>query len=250
MDKFDNAMRKQNPAYHSFLNSDRRKWILNISNKNVPNSVLNFLSLGENFSLPMNPTVKKDRLISTIETIKNFEFNSHKVPENIADKLRNNISNSLQKFLRRNKHQSFIDRTILNDFSACKKFLRNNNDIFVTRANKGQVTVILDKKTYIDQMMITLDDSSTYRKLMKDPTRRISNRLNELLKTWLDNGIIEKFLYKKLICTNGNLPRYGLPKIHKTGFPLRIIVSAIGSPLYNVACFMHEILFNPVSIYP
>jgi len=33
-----------------------------------------------------------------------------------------------------------------------------------------------------------------------------------------------------------------LPKIHKTGFQLRIIVSALGSPLYNVAKYIHDIL--------
>lgn len=34
----------------------------------------------------------------------------------------------------------------------------------------------------------------------------------------------------------------GLPKIHKTAFPLRIIVSTMGSPLYNIACFLYNIL--------
>lgn len=48
--------------------------------------------------------------------------------------------------------------------------------------------------------------------------------------------------YRQLNCTNKNLSRcYGLSKIHKPCFPLRIIVSALGSPLYNVADF-HDIL--------
>lgn len=57
------------------------------------------------------------------------------------------------------------------------------------------------------------------------------------------NALINETTYKKLNSTNGNLPRcYGLPKIHKTGFPLRIIVSSLGSPLYNVAQYIHDIL--------
>jgi len=46
--------------------------------------------------------------------------------------------------------------------------LKNNEDVFVTRADKGQVTVIMDKKMYIDQMTVTLEDKSTYRKLSKE----------------------------------------------------------------------------------
>lgn len=68
--------------------------------------------MGDNFSLPSNPTDKRDRLIFTIKTIKNFEFNSHKVPKNLAEKLRNNITNSLQKFLRINKHLNYVNKTI------------------------------------------------------------------------------------------------------------------------------------------
>jgi len=35
---------------------------------------------------------------------------------------------------------------------------------------------------------------------------------------------------------------YGLPKIHKPGYPLRIIVSSLGSPLYEVAKFLNSVL--------
>jgi len=50
-------------------------------------------------------------------------------------------------------------------------------------------------------------------------------------------------LHSKLNTTNAILPRaYGLPKIHKNGFPLRIIVSSIGSPLHNLATLLQKIL--------
>jgi len=45
--------------------------------------------------------------------------------------------------------------------------------------------------------------------------------------------------------SNAILPRaYGLPKIHKEGHPLRIIVSSSGSPLHNLAIFLHKILIK------
>jgi len=68
-----------------------------------------------------------------------------------------------------------------------------------------------------------------------------------MLKLWLNNKIIDDYTYKSLQCTNGNLPRcYGLPKIHKKGTLLRIVVSSIGSPLYDMARYLHEILSSSV----
>jgi len=41
---------------------------------------------------------------------------------------------------------------------------------------------------------------------------------------------------------------YGLPKIHKTDYPLRIIVSSLGSPLHNLASYLQKILQESLSI--
>jgi len=68
-----------------------------------------------------------------------------------------------------------------------------------------------------------------------------------MLKMWWDNKIIDDSMYKALRCTNGNLPRcYGLPKVHKQGFPLRIVVSSVGSFLYDVGKYLHEIINNSI----
>lgn len=66
-----------------------------------------------------------------------------------------------------------------------------------------------------------------------------------MVKIWVD--IIDNLTYKRSRCTNGNLPRcYGLPKVHKAGYPLRIIISTLGSPMYNIASFLHEVLHKSV----
>jgi len=71
--------------------------------------------------------------------------------------------------------------------------------------------------------------------------------IKAILKVWRDSDIIDDYTYKLLKCTNRNLPRcYGLPKIHKIGFPLRLIVSSLGSPFYNVERFIHDILLTSV----
>lgn len=68
------------------------------------------------------------------------------------------------------------------------------------------------------------------------------------MRNWRDNELIDNVTYKRLICNNGNLPRwYGLPKVHKENHPLRIIVSSLGSPTYNITLYLHDILSHSVN---
>lgn len=117
----------------------------------------------------------------------------------------------------------------------------------VTRADKGQTTVVMDRKVYFEKMELLLNDQSTYKKLKRDPSKMLTKKINELVKSWRNNDLISEMTFRSLNCTNGNLPRcYGLPKIHKDGFPLRIIVSALGSPVYNISSFIHDILHKSI----
>ena len=43
--------------------------------------------------------------------------------------------------------------------------------------------------------------------------------------------------------SDGDLPRsYGLPKVHKEGIPLRMIIGCINSPFYKLAVFLKDII--------
>jgi len=54
---------------------------------------------------------------------------------------------------------------------------------------------------------------------------------------------LRSYTHFQLNVSNAILPRaYGLPKIHKTGHSLRIIVSSIGSPVHNFATYLKTIL--------
>jgi len=184
---------------------------------------------------------------TALNVIKNFESSCFKFLVNLLNKLRCVIVNLSSKHLYSSKHTNYLDSYILREFNRCKKCLKENEDLFATKADKSQLTVIMDKQTYIEKMNKTLDDNNTYKQIKKDPLGIITNKTNNLLKIWLDNKIIDNSMYKSLKCTNGNLPRcYGLAKVHKEGSSLRIVVSSMGSPLYDVARFLHEILSNSI----
>lgn len=96
-----------------------------------------------------------------------------------------------------------------------------------------------------------LSDPNTYASVKSNPVNSILNSLKELLKRWKSLGFITDLTHKRLYTSVPCLPRaYGLPKIHKPGNPLRIIISSINSPLHNLASFLQKIISDSLKPPP
>ncbi|XP_018368506.1 PREDICTED: uncharacterized protein LOC108764666, partial [Trachymyrmex cornetzi] len=122
-------------------------------------------------------------------------------------------------------------------------FISSHPDIIYTRADKGNATVAMSRETYINKMKTMLNDIDTYILIKKDPVRKLTTAVRTLLTRWKNKEYIDNKKYRFLYCSDGKLPcAYGVPKIHKQGYPLRIIISSIGSPLYPLANFLQNIL--------
>ena len=76
-----------------------------------------------------------------------------------------------------------------------------------------------------------LTDTSTYNTISKDPTTRLRNKLMSTLKDIKQGG--QHMETASIYCCLAKF--YGLPQIHKTGTPLRPIVSSRGSITYGLA---------------
>jgi len=136
-----------------------------------------------------------------------------------------------------------IDSEILDAVSITKRFIKNNPNILFTRADKGNTVVALDKNDYVKNMEDCLSDSDTYTVLKHNPVNKLIKELKTLLKRWLNLKYIIPHAHSLLQVSGATLPRaYGLPKIQKAGYPMRIIVFSTESPLYNLAIFLHKIL--------
>jgi len=61
-------------------------------------------------------------------------------------------------------------------------FCKNNPDVIFTRADKGNVTVVIDKIEYLNKIETMLQDQNTYIIIKKDPMKCIERRLNNMLK--------------------------------------------------------------------
>ncbi|VDQ01849.1 unnamed protein product [Trichobilharzia regenti] len=112
------------------------------------------------------------------------------------------------------------------------KLLTHNNDILLTRPDKGPGVVIVDRKDYIEKMSCLLSDSCKLSKSNeKNRTELSGKQLTEVLNRMKNNHLIHEELYEKIRPTGSLIPRlYGLPKIHKAGLPLRPVLDMSGSP--------------------
>jgi len=127
------------------------------------------------------------------------------------------------------------------------KKITDNLDVLLTKTDKGNVTVAVDVLDTNKKMRGLLSDSNTYEVVKKGPTIRLTNEVRSLLGNWLKKDYIDIHMYRKMLITDGLLPRaYGLPKIYKDRYPLRIIVSSLKSLFYELACFLHNIIKNSI----
>ena len=87
-------------------------------------------------------------------------------------------------------------------------------------------------------MLSLLNGGSTYRILNRDLTKCIERRLNSYISNFFRSQRIAQTQYYHLRSTDAIAPRLcGLPKIHKEGIPMSLIVSFIYSPFYNLSKF-------------
>ena len=121
--------------------------------------------------------------------------------------------------------------------------LKQDNTRVVLTVDKGVAMVIMDQQDYNNKAEALLQDTNTYKVLPKDPTPQLKNKLITLLKSIKQTGGLSTQKYKQLYPTSAVPPKfYGLPKIHKTGTPLRPIVSSRGSITYGVAKELSHII--------
>ena len=69
------------------------------------------------------------------------------------------------------------------DEQQALKRLKNDKNIVILPADKGRVTVVMDKTDYYDKMDALVNDKQTYELLKRDPTPALQRKLNNKLLT-------------------------------------------------------------------
>ena len=112
----------------------------------------------------------------------------------------------------------------------------------ILTVDKGVAMVILGKDNYIEKAENLLVQPA-YRTIDRDPTNKLKAKLILMLRKIKGETNMDEGMYKTMYPTGCTLPKfYQLPKIHKTGTPLRPIVSSHGSVTYGVAKVLTRVL--------
>ena len=120
--------------------------------------------------------------------------------------------------------------------------LKKDQDRVILTADKGVALVVMDKEDYISKAQELLSQLA-YKEIPKDPTNKIKAQLITKLRRIKKDRNLDEGMYKAMYPTGCIPPKfYGLPKIHKTGNPLRPIVSSRGSVTYGVAKVLSKVL--------
>ena len=110
--------------------------------------------------------------------------------------------------------------------------------------------VIIDKEEYNNKAQELLS-SPAYKNLPRDPSNKIKAQLITKLRRIIKDNSLDEGMYRAMYPTRCVPPKFsGLPKIHKTGNPLRPIVSSRGSVTYGVAKVLCQVLKPLVDKFP
>ena len=221
-----------NTSHQHTCRAPSDKWVINLSNTPLSIDQLTLLKKGPYFAIiPKHPQIEA--------YITATEIAATKLPTQDADEFRSDVNRLLK--LQQQQHHQHCSLTPA-QCRALTQLKQDNNRVILT-ADKGVAMVVMDKQDYNNKAQALLQDSNTYQVLPKDPTPQLKNKLITLLKNIHHTGGLNTNKYKQLYPTSAIPPKvYGLPKIHKTGTPLRPIVSSRGSITYGVAKELSHII--------
>lgn len=218
-----------------------QKWFVNLTNISPPQEVCKILQLGPKFCLPTtNKKIPVNEIISSVEHV------LEKLPFTERNHIRTPLCNILYNISTKPDNFSNVDRVILEYQKKTFQFKRDNPDILILKADKGEITVLMDKNEYQNKMFDLLSDQNTYISVGdKFNINSLQAKCNKFISMVEKNKWIDK-RYATGLRRYNSIPAkvYGLVKVHKIGHPLRPIVASIGTPTYNLSKMFSIILRN------
>ena len=202
-----------------------RDFVVNLSSKNLNTDTVAALGYGINFAL--NNQIDP---IAVANGFANLERYSNVAAQDI---------NICKGFVYSALHADQVS-TCPKRFLLSYKELKEDKDIYITKADKSNALVILDKNDYENKLLMLLEDHTTYQRINKNPIEIVNSHLNKTIKQLLRGS---PDLVKRFTTTTPSLPyMYGLIKTHKVNNPVRPIISTVGSACYSLSKWLVSLL--------
>nr|XP_054753538.1 uncharacterized protein LOC129259262 [Lytechinus pictus] len=230
INKFDRLhSRKPTQANQQPPTETTKDTVINLSRHQLTQAEHKVLSLGLNFAVAPKKIPFSD-IVQQVEPKLRF------LSKAAANEIRLKVTNALSDAKPPKPNLSKEEHSAIQD-------LRRNQSIHILQADKGNATVVMDQDVYDDTIEDILQDKDTYSKLNRDPTPTNERKINQQLLTLHRSDALPKALYFQLRSSSAKSPiPFGQPKIHKPNTPLRPIISTRGSPCYNTARHLANIL--------
>src|SRR5215469_995808 len=215
------------------MQSDPNSVIFNLSDKILSKKEKMLLTLGLKFKLPIFK-------LDFYNYFMHFEYIFHQISSYIPPLSRDNFILDL-KNIAHNYYNKYNPRKISSPLFTFKdlhilKQLRSDQSIIITKPDKGNGIVILNKTDYIRKMTSLLSDLTKYKPLphinILQHIITIEDKLNRLTRP-LNNPSFNH----SLLHVSGSSPgiMYGAPKTHKPSTPFRPVLNAINTPSYKLS---------------
>jgi hypothetical protein len=129
-----------------------------------------------------------------------------------------------------------LPQNITLEEKAALKQLQEDHSRMILPADKGNATVVLDRIEYEQKVAAHLAAKATYEVTTTVTSQLLLRRVQAEIRRF--RHVFGQHYYRVYPSSNRIPQFYALPKIHKTGTPIRPIVSYCGSALYNLAQFV------------
>ena len=151
-------------------------WVRNISTRPLDKTETHVLSYGLKHSVTPK-RIPTESIVSSVEAVLSRQRD---LSESAKDNIRSRIASTVQS-------ASIPDNNLTKDEQQALKRLKNDDNIVILLADKGRVTVVMDKTDYFDKMDALVSDKQTYEELKRDPTpallRKLNSKILKLKKT-------------------------------------------------------------------
>ena len=150
-------------------------WFINMSNINIPREIVQDVALGLKFNTPTE-TIDKKTAFECIKSTEQFLI-YNKINDELANDIRCSMNDTLNSKHNVTRHIPIQERQLINNINKTKVFFKKNVDLMFTMADKGNVTVALNKSEYLRKMDTLFSDVTTYKKIKKSPLKDLQGKV-------------------------------------------------------------------------
>ena len=151
-------------------------------------------------------TPKRIQAYTIVSSVEAVLSRQRELSEPTKNNMRGRIASTIQS-------ASLTDNNLTKDERQALKRLRNDDNIVIPPADKGRVTVVMDKTHYHDKMDELVNDKQTYEVLKRDSTPALQRKLSSKLLQLKKADAIDIRRHNRLRCPVPQPPKlYRLPK--------------------------------------